>query len=154
MSYPTPSDEVERKVVDSLNRKELHVIHVGAYETTPSFSYTIGLNQLHGHPELMVTELPVNNAHNILHSAFDRVAEGERFTHLDRAFRVVSLALPACFLRLTPEVRDQLLTLASWVNNRDEFDALQCVWPDAAGLFPWDTGFDNNFHQTVLAEMR
>jgi len=152
MKIPIPQDNVERKVVESLNRGELHIIHVGASDLGPSFSYTIGLTQLHAHPELLITELPFQNANNVLHSAFDCVSEGMRFGHLDKALHVVSAQLPACFLQIPPEVRDKHLTMASWANGREEFDALQCVWPDRNGLFPWDAEYDPGFHQTILAE--
>ena len=107
MQLPTPTDEIEQKVVDSITRNELHVIHVGASEHGPSFSYSIGFGHLLAHPELLIAQLPFENAQNILHTAFDRVREGSSFNHLDRAFRVVSPNLEACFLQLLPAVRDK-----------------------------------------------
>ena len=148
MQLPAPTDEIEQKVVDPITRNELQ-----ASEHGPSFSYSIGFGHLLAHPELLIAQLPFENAQNILYTAFDRVREGSSFNHLDRAFRVVSPNLEACFLQLLPAARDQYLTLASWANNRESFNALQCVWPDRAGLFPWDTEYDSEFHQSIIGEI-
>jgi len=34
---------------------------------------------------------------------------------------------------------------AVWFYGGDDFSALQCVYPDLEGHFPWDGGFDANW---------
>jgi Domain of unknown function (DUF4262) len=47
---------------------------------------------------------------------------------------------PCVFRRANPTRYDGLLNYAVWYYEGSHFPALQWIWPDKAGLFPWQTG--------------
>ncbi|WP_298805857.1 DUF4262 domain-containing protein [uncultured Pseudokineococcus sp.] len=110
---------------------------VEADTTGPSFSYTIGLTREDGHPEVLVSGLDPDVACGVLHAVVDHVRSGNRITagtevdlgH-DDVWRVVRVRRP------------QRLVTAQEVfatpGHAGLVPALQLVWPDHAGLWPWE----------------
>ena len=41
----------------------------------------------------------------------------------------------------------QYIGYALWFYRSFDFPVLQCVWPDKAGLFAWQDGYDHRFDQ-------
>lgn len=110
---------------------------------SPPFAYTVGLFGF-GQPELLIFGLPISTAHRTLNELGERVRRGQR---------------------LQP---GELVTLESWSHRlhlfafRDDAEvpvlisaqrfygatrarpvpAIQCVWDDRWGRFPWEPGYD------------
>ena len=42
------------------------------------------------------------------------------------------------FLRVPASTYREFFGYARWFYKGDSFEALQCVWPDRHGRFPWD----------------
>jgi len=102
-----------------------------------SFSYTVGLT-FRGWPELIITGLPMAVADAFIRNAVDvQVEKG--------AFRAGDLTDELA------ESGDVMLMAADDVSGMSAtteivgaFSALQLVWPDSAGHFPWDAGYRNS----------
>lgn len=112
-----------------------HVMVVGDV-TRPPFVYTVGLTRLEGHPEVVVSGPDLDTACGVLHSAAEAVVEGERFA----AGREVDLdGVP---LRVVAVRRPAHLVVAQDIyatpGHAGLVPALQLVWPDDAGRWPWE----------------
>jgi Domain of unknown function (DUF4262) len=69
--------------------------------------------------------------------------EGQRYDNLLMGYQ--------CEFRMVNPTRyDGLLNYAIWYYKSSPFPVLQLVWPDQAGLFPWDEGFDERFRKQQL----
>jgi hypothetical protein len=101
------------------------------------FAYTIGLTR-YGLPELLVTGVAPRRAARMLNTLGKRAVNGERPQPGTR------IALPAGPLVEMVEVDhpDVHLTFAD-VMFGDEVTALQVVWVDSRGRWPWAAGFDD-----------
>lgn len=124
--------------------KTYGVAILGTATETPhgelSLSYTIGLSDL-GLPEILVFGLPMQAAHVILNAAVSRLKEG----NLPLDVPVTELAnLPTCFRAVAPTAAAPYIIQA---NNRAgrELPALQLVWPDTRGRFPWEPEAEARF---------
>jgi len=101
----------------------------------PDLAYTVGLWSL-DHPELVVFGLPVDTAHPMLNDLGERVRAGARLdagdvlSFADWPHRVQLLAVPH------PE---RVLFQATRTYG-GPVPALQAVWDDAGGRFPWEAG--------------
>jgi hypothetical protein len=101
-----------------------------------AFSYTVGLSY-RGWPELIITGLPATVAELFIRNAVDVQNEngsfrpGDGTDELTESGDVVFIA--------AADVRGMTAT----ANIVGAFSALQLVWPDSAGAFPWDTGYRN-----------
>lgn len=105
-----------------------------------SMAYTIGLADA-GLPELLVFGLPPQVALVILNDAAQRLRKGR----LPTDTLLTELAtLPTVFKAVAPAIAEDFIIQA---NNRASraLPALQLIWPDRAGRFPWEPGADPHF---------
>jgi hypothetical protein len=107
-------------------------------DTSPTFSYTVGL-AAKGLPEIVVFGLPAQVAHQFLNDL------GRRFTStgvppLDTDLTDIAEDYPA---RLVPVPRAEADKYMFATKHRyPAYTAVQLVWVDTNSLFPWESGFD------------
>lgn len=111
------------------------VIGVSRERYRPAFSYTVGLTD-HGKPEIVVTGLPQQRAADLLNDVAahlvhaDPPAPGERIPLSGGPLiEIVRVATPSAHLNVAAELCGPQLT------------ALQLVYADDRGHWPWDRGF-------------
>lgn len=110
--------------------------HVLGTSFAAPFSYTVGLTA-RGWDELLITGLPADVADMFIRNA---VAEQElrgSFQSGDRT-DVLTESRSVVFVRV--EDRGGLTAAERMLGD---FEALQIVWPDSNGNFPWDIGCRN-----------
>jgi Domain of unknown function (DUF4262) len=101
----------------------------------PSYAYTVGLTA-HGRPELVVTGLPYDRAVRLLNSVAEQVVHAEA----PRPGAVVPLrGGPVLEIVRVAEPCVHLKVAAAL--NGPTLSALQLVYADERGRWPWDTGF-------------
>ena len=123
-----------------INQYGLMVQWVSAGEDAPAFAYTVGLAKL-DHPELIIFGLSPQTAQGVLNSMGLAVVAKTRRWGPGRSDDVFGGAVPA----LLVEVRDSadyLLAANSMfaIPGQGPVPALQVLYPDAAGLWPWQEG--------------
>jgi hypothetical protein len=127
----------EQKVLADVEKFGWHVILVPDDASGPGFAFTIGLFRTYRHPEVIVFGLPQALAHQLLNVIGNDVKSGTRVGAGDRSDKYLENASCA-FLDFPLRGYEQFLGYARWFYEGDEFPALQCVWPDVAGHFPWE----------------
>lgn len=66
-----------KRIFDDVAKFGWHVVGVLAGKNdAPEFSFSVGLFQTYGHPELVIFGLPMNAAHGIIATCLERVNEG------------------------------------------------------------------------------
>jgi hypothetical protein len=130
---------VNQRIEDLIEQYGFTVMYIfpTSEDSSPSFSYTVGLGEK-GLPELIVFGLPQQAAHAVLNDAAQMLIEG----NLPLKEPVSKLAnLPVFFENVTAEKAEPYITLA---NKRAGVDqpAIQMIWPDRMGKFPWEADFD------------
>jgi len=97
------------------------------------FAHTVGLDRA-GHPELLVSGRGWAEAEVLLGSLADAVLAGRRF-HVGDVLRSAPWP-PLLLLRVTaPEA---LVAAQAMLGTDEPVPALQVVWADEAGRWPWD----------------
>ena len=111
------------------------VIYVQRDKYRPSCAYTVGLTD-HGKPEIVVTGLPQERATDLLNGVAahlvhaDPPPAGERVPLTNGPLiEIVTVAEPSAHLNVAVELFGPQLT------------ALQLVYADDRGHWPWDRGF-------------
>jgi hypothetical protein len=113
-------------------------------ESTPAWTYTVGLVQSFEHPELVMTGLP-DHAPHLLDEVVERIRTGERFD-------ASSPPLLACCIEVAfGEVHpaqwgqgrfDEWLRYYAWLGDETlEPAAVQVLWANINGHFPLDPEF-------------
>jgi hypothetical protein len=101
----------------------------------PPYAYTVGLTA-HGQPELVVTGLPYDRAAGLLNSVAEHVLHADA----PRAGEVVPLRGGPVIEIVRVAEPSVHLPVAAAINGRG-FAALQLVYADDRGHWPWDAGF-------------
>ncbi len=128
--------------VDNVRRDiECHgcsVVFVG--DEDPPFAYTVGLWERHRHAELIIFGLPGQVMANILNAVARKVDEGASFS------------LPAYLPDVGGKFGIKMVPLHEAALSRyfgfalgyyeGPFPAVQVIWPDGAGVFPDDPGYN------------
>ena len=114
----------------------------------PGFSYTIGVYDTCGQPEVLVVGLPFRTAHALLNEAASRLRRG---TDLNQGRQGEMVGKVDCEFRpVDPKWARHLMLGANWFYRETEYPVLQAVFPDLDNRFPEDPDFDTRFIQPLL----
>jgi len=148
-----PRDEHEAKTIADVLTHGWHVLKVLEDDAGPGFAYTVGLRHSFGHPELIVVGLAPDVGHALLNLAGESIRQGGRYAEgidYDDLLRG-----HACRFRDVPVSQFRpYLGWALWFYEGPSFPALQLIWPDPDGRWPWDPAVDPAIRdlQPVIAD--
>ncbi|HEX7858914.1 MAG TPA: DUF4262 domain-containing protein [Verrucomicrobiae bacterium] len=146
---PTPKDDAERKALKDVAESGCHVIKVMEDDSGPGFAYSIGLFHNFDHPEILVVGLDLHLMHVILNNLRDEIRSGERFRAKQRYADILE-GFDCEFREVAISHYCELFGWAKWFYRGTEFPALQCVWPDMKGHFPWEADFNTKLKRRQL----
>lgn len=132
-------DASQQKVESDVQEFGWHVVLVSPSEGQPAFAFTIGLFRNYQHPEVIVFGLPEKAAHSILNLIGKAVKGGRRINSGDRS-REFLQRYECTFVSFPRYLYADHLGYAQRFYGGDDFPALQCVWPDREGRYPWEPG--------------
>ncbi len=150
---PRPGESLDSgdlRLMADVAQSGFHVVEAPPDDDGPRCAYTVGLFRSWDHPEVAVFGL----APEVLRAAVERVGERvrrlERFDHGDVADAVVDDRHVA-FRRIVPRHYPAFLARGVWYHGGGRFPALQAVWADAEGRFPWDRWFPRELREAQPA---
>lgn len=136
---PEPQDDADRNIFGHIDTVGWSVILIPEDDAGPGFAFSLGLLATHGHPDVILFGLKIEQMHGIVNGIGERVAGGERFTP-GRFYEGVIDRFPVAFTPVDPANYREYLGYANWFYGGTDFPAVQCVYPDGTGRFPWDAG--------------
>ena len=150
---PAPESQIDRDLQATIATHGWAVINVAEEPDCPPFSYTIGLYRTLQHPELLVMGLADGVAQELLNVAGRLIRNGQHFAagaeteDLLEGYSTTFRAIPVRQYRA-------YLGHARWLDDGDGFPALQLVYPDRAGEWPWSAAVSAGFRerQPILAD--
>ena len=134
-------DEEEREFVGAIREYGWYSTHVQGEADLPAFTYTTGFWVGLGAAEIILFALKFDTAASILADVYQELGEGRRYpvgTRLDDVFGNA----PAYVFDVAKTHYAEHLGWNQWFYRGDDFPCQQLVWPDRAGRFPWEAGFD------------
>lgn len=137
----TDDEAVARKVRADIEGVGWHVVLVPPDERTAGWAHTIGLLERFDHPELIVFGPDLERIGPLVNAVAARVRAGTRLepgTGLGDVLR----GLPLAVRRVAERWIQPFLGNAAWHYRSLRVPALQIVWPDPDGRFPWDPACD------------
>lgn len=152
---PQPHGKVEEKLAADIDREGWAAIGVMPTVDDPCdpWIYTLGLWRKFDHPEIIITGMNHETSHALLGIFVDRIAQGKTFEagkDYPEAIAGRNGPYTAAFRAVTDDNRREFMRFAGWWNAGETFPAVQLLWPDPTGKFPWDEGYDRRFIQPVL----
>jgi hypothetical protein len=131
----------EKQIISDVAQYGFHVAIVLGDGYSPTFAYTIGLYKTYGYPELICFGLPQNLLHSVLWSGKELL---DKQPVPDQALGYPNF-ISDYDVRLLPVDKawhKYYFGYGIWFNKSQDFPALQIVWPDKKGLFPWEEEFN------------
>jgi len=110
----------------------------------PDWCYTIGLTRSYRHPELCIFGLKTESRLQILANIVGVIKEGKTFKAGDEVIDIVK-KYSLAFRDVPLATYEKYFGVGVRFNNWQSFEMLQVFWPDHAGLFPWEDGFEEGF---------
>ncbi|MCU1244707.1 MAG: hypothetical protein JWN02_617 [Acidobacteria bacterium] len=147
------AEKSKQKIGAEIERHGWVVVAAKADDDAPARATSIGLYRKFNHPEIVVVGLPPETANKVIDAVAESVSEGKSFEantiHADILARH-----DVAFVAVSREFFEDYVRPAVGFYGNDEFPALQLVWPDRAGKFPWDDEIDAQVAamQPVLVE--
>lgn len=145
-------DAGEQKALRDIEQFGCHVIHVLAEREHPPFAYSVGIQQSSNTPELIVIGLKQPVAHFVINEYNRRIRAGVRFVDGDLADAFLEGF--DCFFRIVDRSHyRQYLGWNIWLYRGESFDAMQLLYPDTSGHWPWQREASDWFRswQPILA---
>jgi Domain of unknown function (DUF4262) len=134
--WPKPEQEADEILIRNVRERGCHILGVDAH---PPFSFSIGLALNYGQPEIIIVGIASNQAAQMINIVRDEAAKGKIYADGEISPDILVNG-HVCFVEVPLRRYDEYLGTAIWFYRKSPrpFPCLQMVWPDRAGLFPWD----------------
>ena len=141
------SDEyaAERRALDNIDTYGLHILNVAADGELPPFSYSIGVQQSLGLPELIVVGLRHEVAQSAINACYLQMKAGALIVPGARVAGLLGGGFECEIREVAPAHFREYMGWAWWLYDGPGFCALQIVFPNIAGVFPWEPQADDWF---------
>jgi hypothetical protein len=142
----------DKKVKDNIAKYGCHVLHIAEEGDLPPFSYSVGITQQTGAPEVVVIGLKSDIAHFVVNEYNRRVRAGERFepgklyAGFLEGFEVLAQPVPR-------DAYDEYFGQNLRFYDGPNFEVLQLVYPTTDGVWPWSAEASEYFRnrQPILS---
>lgn len=132
------NDKARENVQSNIDQYGCHLTLVENGDYLPDFVYSIGLYQKYKHPEIICFGLKIEVIAGILNHARDLVAQGEIFVQ-GKLYDGFLEGYKIQFLEVDKSFYPDYVGYGGWFYGMNfNFPALQLVWPDKQGIFPWE----------------
>lgn len=144
----TELDHEEETTIRNIEQFGCSIIHVAPSNIGSRWSYSIGVFDTCGQPEILTVGLlpqtaqfAINRAVALLRSGVDLTAgrHSGLVGEVDCEFRPIEE-------KWVPP----LMGWANWYYEQSAFPVLQAIYPDLENRFPWEPGFDPAFAQPLM----
>jgi Domain of unknown function (DUF4262) len=144
---PIPRETIQHNI----NESGCFIIQVKPDDYLPGFAYTIGLYQKFNHPEIICFGLPLDLLGTVLNDACNRIKHGAAL-QASVPYDDFIADFPVQLLSVDRSYYPDYWGIANNFYQYQDYPALQLVWPDKQGLFPWEPAFNVNwkFKQPLL----
>ena len=138
---PEPADDLDTKLIGSIDRHGWALIDV--FDTDgehPGFTYTAGLLETYGEPELILFALGRDTRKTLLNDCVHRLQNGVGLPVGEHVDGLVN-GFPVRFIDADTgraDIYKDYLGWAHWYYGKRQFPVRQFVWPDKEQRFPWE----------------
>jgi hypothetical protein len=133
----------ERKsIAANIKKYGWHCLHVFSNQADRTqFTYTIGLTETYGVPEIMVFGLPHDRGHGVLSACAALIKEGHRFETDMPDENVLMGGYKVIFKSAKPQCFDEYFGTAMRYYGPKKFEAMVMFIPDKHHHFPWKINY-------------
>jgi hypothetical protein len=131
-------DSSDAKALADIAAYGLHIIQVAEEDELPPFSYSIGIETTLGLPELIVIGLQPAVAGAAINECYRQMKSGAAIKPGELVSGLLGGDFKCLIGEVSPSYFTQYMGWARWLHKGNEFRAYQIIFPDTAGVFPWE----------------
>ncbi|HLR17366.1 MAG TPA: DUF4262 domain-containing protein [Alcanivoracaceae bacterium] len=146
-TWPVAEDEQDKHIFSEVNQQGWHGLHVPAKNKEPNYSFSVGHYLTKKHPEIIIVGAPEKVAQKLLAQVALRVQAMDEKLLPNKPYRNFLQGLDVAFIPVAMRHYNTYLGFNNWFYGSLEhaYPVLQLVWPDTAGVFPWQRRYDKRF---------
>src|SRR5438874_5218137 len=144
----TALSEQDERTISHVEEFGCSVVSVTRTKYGLGWSYTIGVFDTSGNPEIITVGLLPETAHSALNEAAKQLRAGVDLT--EGRHRDLIGEVDCEFRPVDRKWIKHLMGWALWYYDGDDFPVIQAVYPDLQNRFPEDEGFDESFGQPLM----
>ena len=141
-------NDADANTISNVEQFGCSVIQVKHSGASPGWSYTVGVYDTSGKPEIITVGLRERTALVLLNEAAKRLREGVDLTQ--GRYRDMVGEVECEFRPVDPKWVKHLMGCALWYYDWQDFPVLQAVYPDFENHFPEEDGFDERYAQPLM----
>lgn len=130
-------EEENKQIFKNIDKNGCHILHITEEDDHPCFTYSIGIEQCTGQPEIVVTGLEKNTAHFLINEYNNRIKDGEIF-EADKFYDEFLDGFQITFKAIEEKHYENYVEYGVWLYKGKNFKALHLIWPDTTGTWPWE----------------
>ena len=145
----------EEKTLADIEKYGLTVFHIPEEDGLPSFTYSVGIEQSLGLPELIVIGLKAEVGHSALSECYRQMKEGTAIAPGSRVAGLLGGGFECEIGNVSPSYYEQYMGWAMWLYKGSNFRTYQIIFPNTSGVFPWEpaaTEWFKNFQPLLSAD--
>lgn len=134
----------------------LQVMHIMAGDDhEPPFSYSIGLYESYGHPEIIIVGLKQELCHTLINNIAHDIKNGKVFAPQQFDPGILN-GFKCLFIEVDPINYDAYVGQAQRHYGNDDFPLLQCIYPTIKGIYTWEAEWPGNIKnlQPILGDIK
>jgi hypothetical protein len=140
--------DIDRRTISHIESFGCEVVQVKGDSAGPGWSYTIGIYDTCGGPEIIAVGLREKTAYFLLNEAARQLRKGINLA--EGRHREMIGEVECEFRPVDPKWIKHLMGWANWYYEGFSFPVLQAVYPDLENRFPEEAEFDRSFLQPLL----
>jgi hypothetical protein len=147
------SRDVKPKALEAIDVIEQHgcqILHISADDVCPCFSYSAGVYDTCGMPEIIVVGLPSKPAQSAVNSAVSLMRKGTDLTEGKHSELLANVEVQ--FRKVDAKWLHHVMLRADWFYDGADVPVLQMIYPDLENKFQdEDDEFNEYFRQPILS---
>ena len=136
----------DAKLLENIAQFGCQVMHIGAEDDLPPFAYSVGIQYSTSAPECVVIGLKQPMAHFVVNEYNRRIRNGERL-ELGQQYAGFLGNFDIQISAVDRSHYDEYFGQAQRFYLGDNFSVLQIIYPNTAGIWPWDAETNAWFRQ-------
>ncbi|NQX95615.1 MAG: DUF4262 domain-containing protein [Erythrobacter sp.] len=141
--------EMDQRLISNIDEFGCHILWVFDPDGEDlDFAYSIGFETTLGQPDVLISGLPSSTSKSLINDTLALCREGFELFDFARTDRLID-GYDCVFRSIREDSLPDYFGTAFWY-YRTQTDllmtrAVQMVWPDRSGTFPWEDSFDESF---------
>lgn len=138
--------DLQKAVKENIETHGWHASYIFPDENNPGFLYTVGLTKTYDHPEIIVFGVDKKQAYMFIAPYIQELIQKKQKIPLNTPDETF-FSMPFYFAEVFEEQKEMRLRLAEayYSEKKMHYSAIQLLWCDTKGKFPFHKEFEEKF---------